>query len=102
MHSSERGKTKTLILQMSFCQELLASNRATRRIERSLNKPFAMKVIMLMCRSIWTERNGWLFQNKDSSVQVCILVFKRELALVLHRAKKIWVPDLQSWLSNLA
>jgi hypothetical protein len=79
----------------------LKPDRATRRIKRSFNKPFAMEVIMLMCWSTWTERNGWLFQNKDPSVQDCTSVFKRELALVIHRAKKSRVPDLQSWLSNL-
>jgi hypothetical protein len=79
----------------------LKPDRATRRIKRSFNKPFAMEVIILMCWSIWTERNGWLFQNEDPSIQGCMSVLKRELALAIHRAKKSWAPDLQSWLSNL-
>jgi hypothetical protein len=79
----------------------LKSDRATRRIKISLNKPFAIEVIILICWSIWTQKNGWLFQNKEPSVQDCISVFKSELALVIHRDKKTWVPDLQLWLSNL-
>jgi hypothetical protein len=43
----------------------LKPDRATRRMKRNFHKPFAMEVIILMCWSIWTTRNGWFFQNKD-------------------------------------
>jgi hypothetical protein len=79
----------------------LKPERATRRIKRSLNKPFAMEVIILMCWSTWSERNGWIFSNKDPRVVDCIATFKRELALVIHRTKKSWVPELESWLCSL-
>jgi hypothetical protein len=41
------------------------------------------------------------FRIKIQSVQDCISVFKSELGLVIHRAKKSWAPEFQSWLSNL-
>jgi hypothetical protein len=74
----------------------LKPERATRRIKRSLHKPFAMKIIIIMCWSIWSERNGWIFANKDPRVGDCIATFKRELALIIHRAKKSWMPELES------
>jgi hypothetical protein len=80
----------------------LKSNRATRRIKRSLNKPFAMEVIILVCWSIWCMRNGWLFQNRDPSIQNCLALLKRELDLVIHRTRKSWASDLQSWIADLA
>jgi predicted nucleic acid-binding Zn ribbon protein len=60
----------------------LRSDRATRRIQISLNMPFAMEVIILTCWSIWCERNGWLFQNRDPGIQNCFSVLKRELVMV--------------------
>jgi hypothetical protein len=68
----------------------LKADRATRRIKRALNKSFAMEVIILMCWSIWTQRNGWLFQNNDPSIQRCISSLKSELVMAIHRTKKGW------------
>jgi hypothetical protein len=63
-------------------------DRATKRIKRSLDKPFAMEIIILMCWCIWSSRNAWLFSNEASEVQRCIVLFKSEFAMVIHRSKR--------------
>jgi hypothetical protein len=36
----------------------LRPQRAVRNIKRQLKAPFAMELIIIMCSSIWTERNS--------------------------------------------
>jgi hypothetical protein len=61
----------------------LKVDMATRHIKRSLHKHFAMEVIILICWSIWIQRNGWPFQNRDPSVKSCISSLKSELVMVI-------------------
>jgi hypothetical protein len=49
---------------------------------------------------IWTERNAWLFNNEDPSLDKCKATFKREFALVIHRTKKNCVNGMKVWLQN--
>jgi hypothetical protein len=64
--------------------------------------PFAVEVIMLMCWSIWTEKNFWLFTNEDPSVNKCLETFKREFSLVIHKAKKKrYVLQMEVWIQNV-
>jgi hypothetical protein len=65
----------------------LKLDRATRHIKRSLGVPFAMDIIILMTWCIWKEQNGWLFTSEDPSVDRCLMLFKRDFALVIHREK---------------
>jgi hypothetical protein len=60
-----------------------------------------MDIIIIMCWSIWVERNSWIFNGEDPSVQICKATFKRELALVILRAKSRHKEDLRSWLASL-
>jgi hypothetical protein len=66
----------------------LRAERNTVYMKRHINKPFAMEIIITMSWCIWKERNGWLFNNEDSSVQHCSAIFKAEFALVIRRAKR--------------
>jgi hypothetical protein len=102
-----------LFLRCSFAKKLLVSNwgdssslakpdRATRHIKRSLNLPFALEIIILMMWCIWKKWNAWLFNNVNPSVEHCKDVFKKEFALVIHRAKDRWANDMESWLTNLS
>jgi hypothetical protein len=88
------GKLRHLFLKCPFARNRwlaicitvpswLKLDRATRRMKRNFHKPFAMEVIILKCWSIWTTRNGCIFQSKYPSVQDCISIFKSKLA---------WVP----------
>jgi hypothetical protein len=73
----------------------LKPERATRHIKRALRLPFAMEIIVIMCWSIWTERNSWLFNNEDPQIWKCQETFKREFALVIHRAKPTLLPTMK-------
>jgi hypothetical protein len=75
--------------------------RATSYIKRILEVPYGMEIIVLMCWSIWKERNGWIFSNEDPSVAHCLIMFKKEFVLVIHRAKERLKPEMSSWLQNL-
>jgi hypothetical protein len=66
----------------------LRSERATRHIKRNLGLPFAMNIIIIMCWSIWMERNAWIFNNIAPSVDNYKANLKRDLPLVIHRTKK--------------
>jgi hypothetical protein len=76
--------------------------RATTYIKTILGVPFRMEIIVLMCWSIWKERNGWIFSNEDPSVSHCMIMFKNDFALVIHRAKERFKQDMSSWLHNLS
>jgi hypothetical protein len=52
-----------------FVPTWLRPHRATRYIKRKLGVSFSMEIIVLMSWSIWTERNKWIFNNEDPSVE---------------------------------
>jgi hypothetical protein len=79
----------------------LKPDRATRHIKRALRKPYAMKIIILMCWSRWKERNAWIFEQEASSVARCLSNFKKEISLVQIRTKKAFAPDILTWLQTL-
>jgi hypothetical protein len=81
----------------------LGLNR-TRRLDTSddhLSKLYAMKIIILMCWSIWRERNAWIFEQEAPSVERCLSTFKREVSLVQVIIKKAFAPDISSWLQSI-
>jgi hypothetical protein len=79
----------------------LKLEKETRHIKRLLKAPFAMEIIILMCWRIWSERNGWLFNNEAPQIIRCKKHFKKEFDLVIHRSKSSRVPEMQSWLCNI-
>jgi hypothetical protein len=60
-----------------------------------------MEIIIVMCWSIWKERNAWLFSNEDPSVDGCLSRFKAEFALVSIRAKGQRESSMEQWLESL-
>jgi hypothetical protein len=60
-----------------------------------------MEFIILMCWSIWKERNAWIFNNEDPSIEKCKSTFKREFTLVIHRTRKHYVSDMELWISAI-
>jgi hypothetical protein len=74
---------------------------ATKHIKRNLRVPFSMKIIILMCWCIWIERNNWLFNGEDPLVSNCIIKFKREFDLVIHRSKESRKENMSIWLCNI-
>jgi hypothetical protein len=79
----------------------LKPDRATRYIKRKLRIPFAMEIIILMCWNIWIERNIWVFDSVDPTVQNCKATFKREFTLLWHKVKEDHVLATQSWLNSI-
>jgi hypothetical protein len=63
-----------------------------------LNLPFFMEIIITMCWSIWTMRNDVIFRGIPHSVQRCKLVFRKEFARIILRAKATFHPLIDSWL----
>jgi hypothetical protein len=43
----------------------LRPERATAYLKRTINKMFAMKIIIIMCWSIWKQRNAWIFNVEE-------------------------------------
>jgi hypothetical protein len=67
---------------------LLNADRVTKHIKRQLNLPFAMEIIILMCWSIWSKRNAWIFNNEDAQVQKNVKQPSRENLLGYPYNKK--------------
>jgi hypothetical protein len=65
----------------------LKPDRAMRYIKRKLWVPFAMEIIILMCWSIWIERNRWVSNNVDPTVQNSKATFKREFTVASMKFK---------------
>jgi hypothetical protein len=77
------------------------TERAVHNIKRQLKVQFAMDIIILMCWSIWKERNSWIFNNEDPQVANSLVTFKKEFVMVIHRAKSSKVPQMDVWFSSL-
>jgi hypothetical protein len=60
-----------------------------------------MEIIIILCWSIWKERNAWIFDDQTPFVDKCLITFKKEIRLVYQRMKKAYAPDLLSWIQNL-
>ena len=74
------------------------SGSITENFRAQLQLPFFMEIIITMCWSIWTMRNDIIFRGIPHSVQRCKMVFKKEFALVIVRAKAAFHPNIDSWL----
>ncbi|KAG2655750.1 hypothetical protein PVAP13_1KG069342 [Panicum virgatum] len=62
--------------------------------------PFFMDIIILMSWSIWIERNGETFRNITATIAQCRATLRKELALVVHRAKSSVSTHLLSWIET--
>ena len=60
--------------------------------------PFFMEIIVLMSWSIWMQRNDSLFKGILSSPSNCLQNFRKELALVILRAKSKYKTAMSEWL----
>lgn len=57
-----------------------------------------MEIIILWAWSIWTERNGLIFQQQQPSSAHVKEKFKNEFTLVIHRAKLLYKAQMEQWL----
>jgi hypothetical protein len=80
----------------------LKPDRPTRYTQMKLGVPFSKEKIIPMCWSIWTERNRWIFNNEDPSVQHYKFIFKSEFTMLWHMVKEDQIPAMQSWLNSIS
>jgi hypothetical protein len=65
-------------------------------VRAQLNVPFLMEIIIIMYWSIWTVRNNRIFRGDEASTQQCKHIFKNVFGLVILRAKKKYLPQINS------
>jgi hypothetical protein len=57
-------------------------------LKRRIDQPFVMEVLVLMTWAMWSSRNDWIFNNKDSTVEACKMKFISKFKLLLRAKKK--------------
>ena len=70
-------------------------------IKNQLQVSFFMEIIIVMASCIWKERNDWLFQGIDPSVQSCRAHFFKEFNFVILRSSSSCSLAMQNWLNSL-
>ena len=65
----------------------LTSYENLEALRRQIRQTFFLEVIILMSSSIRTVRNMQIFYSQVASLNGCKAVFRKEFALLLHRAK---------------
>jgi hypothetical protein len=80
---------------------LIRTERVILHFKRTLGLPFAMDIVIIMSWCIWKERNSWLFEQEDPSIEKCRLNFKKEFNLLIHRTRKPYVNDMKTWINAL-
>ncbi|KAG2534641.1 hypothetical protein PVAP13_9NG073439 [Panicum virgatum] len=63
-----------------------------------LNVPFFLEISILMCWAICLDR---IFKGLQPSPETCWILFKKELALPMHRVHNTLIPSLQQWIGLL-
>lgn len=109
--SSFGGTFNTSLPLLRLCHSLLAITKPAFWLcsapPRHLQKPqdsapcavLHGDYIDLMCWSIWMAQNDFIFRNIQPSSQKWRATFKKEFALVIHRAKKYFPQKLiEQWL----
>jgi hypothetical protein len=71
---------------------------ASVNLKQQLNVYFFMEVINVMTWSIWKCRNEWFFENVGPIVHHCKNDFRKEMLLVIHRAR---VKYSIEWLQHI-
>jgi hypothetical protein len=61
------------------------------------NVPFFMDIIILICCSIWTARNGFIFERRQLDLDSVSHKFKSEFPLVILRAKLTNAAPMKLW-----
>jgi hypothetical protein len=69
-------------------------------IKAHIRQPFFMEIIILICWSIWTTRNDFIFKGFTPSLYRARQKLKDELHLLIHKAKRKSYAGLQVWVEN--
>lgn len=60
-----------------------------------------VRVLAYACVGTNTAPNALIFDNQAASLNECKAVFRKEFALLLHRAKQKYFPDIVLWLDAM-
>jgi hypothetical protein len=66
-------------------------------ISAAIGKSFFLDIIILGCWSIWRTRNNFLFKDVTPNLYRCKKLFKKELALLVFKAKRKSYAGLADW-----
>ncbi|KQJ97585.1 hypothetical protein BRADI_3g32036v3 [Brachypodium distachyon] len=69
-------------------------------LKRELKVTFFMEIITLVTWSIWKIRNDFIFNQRRPSLYRCKQIFKEELNLVFHRAKRKSYFGFADWINS--
>ncbi|PNT64322.1 hypothetical protein BRADI_4g27427v3, partial [Brachypodium distachyon] len=69
-------------------------------IKQEHKLPFHMGITMLVSWSIWKTRNDCIFNGITPSIYGCKRIFKDELNLVFHRAKRKDYNGFKAWIDK--
>lgn len=79
----------------------LDSFESLQSFRTQLQVPFSMKIIIIMCWTIWKARNDLIFRQVSPSLPLAKQNFLDEARLLLLRAKNSYSPNLDLWIANL-
>ncbi|PNT60609.1 hypothetical protein BRADI_5g02111v3 [Brachypodium distachyon] len=69
-------------------------------LKRKLKVPFFMEIIIMGAWSIWKVRNDFIFNQRTPNLYRCRQLFKEEMNLVFHRAKRKQYSNMAAWLAR--
>lgn len=81
---------------------VIHTTHAIQSIKSKLGVAFAMDIIILMTWAIWKQRNAWLFQRLDPTVQRCYIYFKNLFDLLLYRMQLKNVFSYKQWRTQIS
>nr|TKW27052.1 hypothetical protein SEVIR_3G231800v2 [Setaria viridis] len=90
-----------LFLECEFAQDcwalihLVVPYQILTSFKQQLAVPFYMKVIILMCWTIWLSRNDFIFKSIAPNLERSRVILRKLFDLMLHRAKRVYFPLIQ-------
>jgi hypothetical protein len=55
-------------------------------LKYEIRQPFFLEILVIVCWAIWVIRNDFIFNGADPSVYRARGTFKKEMALLIHKA----------------
>jgi hypothetical protein len=59
------------------------------------------EVLIIGCWALWNHSNRHIFDGRDVIHQECIMFFKEDIKLIMHKAKPSLKEGMQQWLESL-
>jgi hypothetical protein len=69
-------------------------------LRQAINQPFSLEIIVLVYWAIRSARNDFYFKGISPSIYRARATFKRELGLLIHKAKQKKYSGMTLWVNN--